>query len=100
MNLYPEAVGVRSHSFVSSLLISEYYKSQGVIYESNIYYPQQYEPSFDYMGFLVHVVPLCWSDIGHLLGMFPFKMDKLPITTEYVTLSPFIRYTSILILKT
>ena len=77
MVLYPNALGMRSHSLTQSSLILDYAKESGIMYDSNIFHPKQPLPFRDYSG-LVRLSH-CWVDLGLLIDKHKFMIDSLPL---------------------
>lgn len=80
--MYPEAVGARSHGlFVSSRIIAAY-AAAGLRYESNIFLYRHpgLRAVWRFPGMVS--VPFLWSDDKHLELKEPFELPSLPIFSE------------------
>jgi hypothetical protein len=75
-NIYPNAKGFRSHSLTQSSHILLHAKEKGMVYDSNLYHPEQGQPYLDYSGLIrfTHV----WVDLGHILDENAFEINQLP----------------------
>jgi len=81
-NLYPRALGARSHSlFVSSPILKSYI-AQGLKYESNIFLPY-HEGLHPVQRFKDLVsIPFYWSDDKHIEMQKPFSIDQLRLYVD------------------
>lgn len=75
MMLYPDAIGVRSHSMTSSTILNNLFNSKGLKYESNIFIPYKWEvkPFKSWTG--LTSIPYHWEDDVHFSYLNEFKPD-------------------------
>jgi len=73
LEIFPEAVGYRSHSLVDVPSIRETAHSLGLQYESNLYLPKIFSPFKDFSGLIR--IPFCWSDFVSITANQGFDFD-------------------------
>ncbi len=80
LGFYPRARGLRSHSLTSSSAILNYSKERGLIYDSNLYNPNQAMSYLDYSGLIRFT--LFWSDYGMLMDAIPLTLAGIPFKPQ------------------
>jgi hypothetical protein len=76
MNLYPDSIGVRSHSLTTSSLLLDLFYKKGLKYDSNIFLPYlEVQPIELWNGFIR--IPYNWEDDVHFLYKNSFQYSSL-----------------------
>ena len=82
MNLYPESMGVRSHSTTSSSGLLDLFYKKGLKYDSNLFIPyQDVHPFVLWNGFVR--IPYNWEDDIHYLYNKSFSESELTFDKDY-----------------
>lgn len=81
MDLYPNAVGARSHSLFTSSHILTLYMKHGLRYESNVFLLDHPLPHPLLRFTELISIPFCWSDDKHFELERPFKGDAAGLGT-------------------
>ena len=75
INIYPSATGFRSHSLTNSTHIINYFKSNGYVYDSNIFFPQKgsfFKDNFGFFRFMHNI-----TDYQHIQSNKQFHVKEL-----------------------
>jgi len=77
LSIVPEAKGVRSHSMTSSSILLDIFKSKGILYESNQFFPYNWniKPYNCWTG--LKKIPYNWEDDTHWLYNKSYDFDIL-----------------------
>ncbi|MFZ4592463.1 MAG: hypothetical protein ACOYN6_15785 [Ignavibacteria bacterium] len=83
-SIFPQARGVRAHSGTQSSVLSEFYVSRGIKYESNIISPycSHLKPFKLWNG--LYRIPFNWEDDVHYLYGHSFKNCKMNLSNRYL----------------
>lgn len=75
--IYPEALGVRSHSTMQSTTLCSLFKKQGLIYDSNYMLPYNFKVrAFKLWNGMVRI-PYNWEDDIHLASQHDIREGKI-----------------------
>lgn len=81
LDSFPDAIGMRSHSLVQSSPVLYSAKELGLLYDSNLYHPEQAKPYKDFSGLIRFTHG--WTDLGHLIQGDEFSLKKLRIKKDH-----------------
>lgn len=87
MAIFPEARGLRSHSLTQSSSILDHAHKRGIVYDANLYHPEQARPYLDFSGLLRFTFG--WVDLGLLLDEKPFEIESLSLKDSFPNILDF-----------
>ena len=87
MAIFPEARGLRSHSLTQSSSILDHAHKRGIVYDANLYHPEQARPYLDFSGLLRFTFG--WADWGLLFDEKPFEIESLSLKDSFPNILDF-----------
>lgn len=87
LEIYPQSVGIRSHSLTQSSQILAYSFQKGILYDSNQYNPNGGIPYKDYSGLMRFVHN--YVDLGHLIDRTELTIENMNINQEMINIFDF-----------
>lgn len=82
MDLFPEAVGVRSHSMTQSTPLLKLFADKGLLYEANHFLPyHNHLRAFRLWNGLIRI-PYCWEDDIHFMYGHSYDELKIDLSNE------------------
>lgn len=87
LDIYPKSKGVRSHSLVSSPILSDIFREKGLIYESNNLIPYSSSIRTTKLWNGIVSIPINWEDNIHY--MYNYSFDNLHLDLDNSKLNVF-----------